>query len=149
MASATNRNLGIPHGRSQNGLACLQGNADPDRHNGSVPQYQPTPCIQGSLSYTLYLHEAMQQPDKHKFLEAMVKEVEDQSDNGNWKIILRNKVPQGVPILHAVWSMKHKCKIVTHEVYKWKARLTLGGSRQKHGVNDWEMYAPVASWPMI
>jgi Reverse transcriptase (RNA-dependent DNA polymerase) len=98
---------------------------------------------------TLYLHEAMQQPNKHKFLEAMVKEVEDQSTNGNWKIIPRSKVPQGVPIMPAVWLMKRKRKIATREVYKWKARLTLDGSRQKHGVNYWETYAPVASWPMI
>jgi hypothetical protein len=98
---------------------------------------------------SLYLHEAMQQPDKHKFLEAMVKEVKDQSANGNWKIIPRSKVPQGVPIMPAVWSMKRKRKITTREVYKWKARLTLDGSRQKHGVNYWETYAPVASWPMI
>jgi len=32
----------------------------------------------------MYLHEAMRQPDREKFIEAMQKEVEDQMSNGNF-----------------------------------------------------------------
>ena len=98
---------------------------------------------------TMYLHEAMKQPDRDQFLAAMLKEVEDQRKNGHWTVVPRKKVPQGVPVMPSVWSMKRKRRISTREVYKWKARLTLDGSRQKKGVNYWEAYAPVASWPII
>jgi len=45
----------------------------------------------------------------------------------------------------------NECKhhIATREVYKWKARLNIDGSKQKKGINYWETYAPVASWPTI
>jgi hypothetical protein len=42
-----------------------------------------------------------------------------------------------------------KRSISTREVYKWKARLNIDGSTQIKGVNYWESYAPVASWPTI
>ena len=97
----------------------------------------------------MYLHEAMRQPDKDQFLKAMIEEVESQRKNGHWKIIPCNKVPQGDIILPMVWSMKRKRRIATREVYKWKARLTLHGGKQIHGVHYWETYAPVAQWPII
>ena len=45
---------------------------------------------------TLYRHEALRQPDTAKFLSAMVEEIEGQSKNGNWEIIPRCKLPQGI-----------------------------------------------------
>jgi hypothetical protein len=41
--------------------------------------------------------------------------------------------------------MKRKRKIATREVYKWKARLNIDGSKQVKGLNYWEP----ASWPTI
>ena len=38
---------------------------------------------------------------------------------------------------------------MTAEVYKWKARLNLDGSRQIKGVHFDKTYAPVASWSII
>ena len=52
---------------------------------------------------TLYLHQAMKQDDKNHFIEAMKKEVRDQSHNGNFSIIHRSMVPKGTRILPAVW----------------------------------------------
>jgi hypothetical protein len=98
---------------------------------------------------TMYLHEALKQPDRKQFLEAMVKEVEAQTANGNWKIVRKDEVPEDAAILPAVWAMKRKRKIATREVYKWKARLNIDGSKQVKGLNYWETYAPVASWPTI
>ena len=34
-------------------------------------------------------------------------------------------------------------------MYKWKARLTIDGSKQKYGIHYWETYAPVVTWPAI
>ena len=97
---------------------------------------------------TMYLHQAMQQPDRDQFLEAMEQEVTSQSENGNWKIVHKSVVPATAQVVPAVWSMKRKRK-TTGEIYKWKARLTVDGSKQKQGVNYWLTYSPVASWPTI
>jgi hypothetical protein len=98
---------------------------------------------------TMYLHEALRQPDRKNFIDAMAKEVDMQTQNGNWSITRRSQVPEGASILPAVWSMKRKRKIATGEVYKWKARLNIDGSRQTKGLNYWDTYAPVASWPTV
>jgi hypothetical protein len=97
----------------------------------------------------MYLHEAMKQPDKAQFKQAMKEEVESFDANNNWKLLHRSKVPQGATVLPAVWQMKRKRKIATRQVYKWKARLNLDGSKQIKGVNYWDTYAPVTSWPTV
>jgi hypothetical protein len=45
--------------------------------------------------------------------------------------------------------MKRKRRIATREVYKWKARLNIDGSKQEEGINYWETISPVASWSTI
>ena len=40
---------------------------------------------------TMYLHQAMKEPDKREFLEAMQKEVTEQSNDGNFLITHRFK----------------------------------------------------------
>ena len=45
--------------------------------------------------------------------------------------------------------MKRKRRIATHEIYKWKARLNLNGSKQRKCVNYWETYCSVTSWPTV
>jgi hypothetical protein len=98
---------------------------------------------------TMYLHEAMKQPDKAQFKAAMQEEVKAFNENNNWTLMHHSKVPQGATVLPAVWQMKRKRKISTREVYKWKARLNLDGSKQVKGVNYWDTYAPVTSWPTV
>jgi hypothetical protein len=62
---------------------------------------------------TMYLHEAMKQPDKAEFLVAMDKEMQGQMDNGNFKVVHQSEVPQGASILPAVWAMRRKRRIAT------------------------------------
>ena len=95
---------------------------------------------------TMYHHEAMRQPDRKQFIDAMDKEVLTQEGAGNWTLTLLNKVPRGSTVLPAVWQMKRKRHISTREVYKHKARLNIDGSKQIKGVNYWDTYSPVASW---
>jgi hypothetical protein len=73
----------------------------------------------------MYLNEAMRQPDRDKFLKAMEEEVRAHTENKNWTLISRDKVPNNQPILPAVWAMRRKRDIATKEVYKWKARLPI------------------------
>jgi hypothetical protein len=91
----------------------------------------------------------MKAPDRKEFLQAAQKEVDDQFNNGIWEIVHKSTVPEGVTILPAVWAMKRKRRIATGEIYKWKARLNLDGSKQVKGVHYNETYAPVASWATI
>jgi len=98
---------------------------------------------------TMHLHEALGQPDRAKFIEAMMEEIQGQEKNGNWEIIKRIKAPQGQIAPPAVWAMRRKRRIATREVCRWKARLNLDGSKQVKGVHHWESCAPVASWPVI
>ena len=97
----------------------------------------------------MYFHEAMREPDKLQWIKAMEEEVRSHTDSKHWTLTPRSHVPEGVPVLPAVWAMRRKRRIATREIYKWKARLNIDGSKQVKGVNYWETYAPVASWPTV
>jgi len=45
--------------------------------------------------------------------------------------------------------MRRKRRVMSREVYKWKARLNLDGSKQREGEHYDHTYAPVASWESI
>jgi Reverse transcriptase (RNA-dependent DNA polymerase) len=97
----------------------------------------------------MYWHKAMRQSDRKQFIQAAKEEIDGQTQNGNWRIIPKSSVPEGATILPAVWAMRRKRRISTGEIYRWKARLNLDGSKQIKGIHYWETYAPVASWPTI
>jgi hypothetical protein len=98
---------------------------------------------------TMYMHEAMREPDREEFRAAMAKEVADQMNNGNFSIVERSSVPEGEAIMPTVWQMKWKRDIKTQAVKKWKARLNLDGSKMVRGADYEESYSPVASWNSI
>ncbi len=59
---------------------------------------------------TMYHHQAMKQPDKEKFQEAMKKECEAHFKEENYKLIKKSKLPEGATLLSSVWQMKRKRK---------------------------------------
>ena len=77
----------------------------------------------------MYLNQAMKELDEHEFVKVMLQEMNAQLEGHNFSLMLRSQVPKGATILPAVWQMKHKHCILTQEVYKWKARLNIDGSR--------------------
>jgi hypothetical protein len=79
----------------------------------------------------------------------MEKEVESHTKNGVWELVLKSSLPKGMEILPSVWAMKRKRCIATRDIYKWKARLNIDGSKQTQGVNYWDTFSPVASWSAI
>ena len=89
---------------------------------------------------TMYLHEALREPDRDKFVQAMQKEMDDQMANGNYDLMRRSDVPKGATVLPAVWQMKRKRDIMTRKVKKYKARLNIDGSRMKKGKHYDETY---------
>jgi len=97
----------------------------------------------------LYLDEAMKAPDAQQFEDAMLEEVESHTENEHWEVVSRASVPHGTKVLAAVWAFRRKRRILSKQVYKWKARLNIHGGQQEHGVNFWETYAPVVGWTTI
>ena len=91
----------------------------------------------------MYLHEALKQPDRQEFKEAMEKEITDHVRKEFWSIFPKARVPEGHDVIPMVWAMRRKRRIATGEVYKWKARLNVDGSKQTGYEGD--TYAPVAA----
>ena len=98
---------------------------------------------------TMYLHQALREPDREKFVQAVIKEMNDHIVRDHWKLIPISQVPANQKVLDAVWSMKRKRHLLTGEVYKWKARLNVHGGQQEYAVNYFDTYAPVVAWPVI
>ncbi|KAL7580919.1 hypothetical protein ACA910_005738 [Epithemia clementina (nom. ined.)] len=98
---------------------------------------------------TMYLHEAMRQPDREQFMLAMQKEINDHEIRKHWEVVPKSQVPKGTKVIDMVWSMKRKRRIDTREIYKWKARLNVHGGQQEYGLNYWETYSPVVGWTTL
>jgi hypothetical protein len=98
---------------------------------------------------TMYYHQAMKEPDSAQFKAAMTKEVDAHTVKKHWEIVRRDQVPSGIKVLPSVWAMKRKRRIDTREIYKWKARLNIGGHMMEHGVHFHETYSPVVRWTTI
>ena len=114
------------------------------------PEQHPLLAFKASADPdTMYMHQALKQPDSRKFAEAMKKEVQDQIDNGNFSVIKRSEVPEGEKVLPTVWQMRRKRDIRTGIIKKWKARLNIDGSKMIKGKHYEHTYAPVASWTSI
>ena len=122
---------------------------DPFRQLGEDPI--PTLDVMAASANpdVMYLHQAKKEPDWENFAAAMDKELNDQMGNGNWKIVPRSQVPKRAQIVPAVWALRRKRRIKTNDVYRWKARLNIDGSKQIKGVSFWETYSPVVSWPTV
>ena len=65
-----------------------------------------------------YHHEAMRESDHEHFLKEMEKEITDQWDNGNFRLIKRSKVPPDKNILPGVWALRRKRGVLTQAVKK-------------------------------
>lgn len=98
---------------------------------------------------TLYLHQARKEHDWKHFREAMRIEVNAHISNNSFVLYPREKVSDPADILPAVWAMKRNRRVAMGEVYKWKARLNIDGSKQFEGRHYNASYSPVASWDAI
>ena len=64
----------------------------------------------------------------------MNKELQHQTKNGNFTILLRDKLPEETQVLPIVWQMKRKHNIKIDNILKHKARLNLDGLKIKKGI---------------
>ena len=97
----------------------------------------------------LYWDQAMKAHDFDKFIEAVGIELDGHESMGNYEPIPLDKILKGTKLIDMVWSMWHKRRIKTQEVYKWKAHLNVQGGQQVHGVHYWDTYAPVVTWQTV
>jgi hypothetical protein len=98
---------------------------------------------------TMYHHQAMKQPDREKFQEAMKKECEAHYKEGNYGLVKRSELPEGATLLSSVLQMKRNRKPSTGEISKYKARINVDGSQMIKGLHYEEIYAPVVQWATI
>ena len=97
---------------------------------------------------TMTLDEAMRQPDREQFLDAMRKELQDHVGRRHWKVVPAKTLPKGKRPIPMVWSMKRKRNPIG-EITKWKARLCAGGHRSREFIDYWDTYSPVVSWSTV
>ena len=90
----------------------------------------------------------LKQPDKYKFVEAMLAETAVHEKRNHWTAMLRNDMPAGAKTIFSIWSFKRK-RIPDGTVSKYKARLCAHGGMQSWGVDYWETYAPVLHWMSV
>ena len=57
---------------------------------------------------TMYMHQAMPQPDRMQFDKAMQDEINAHTKNRHWEVIDHLQVPEGAKILPSVRVMKRK-----------------------------------------
>jgi hypothetical protein len=79
----------------------------------------------------------------------MEKECEAHFKEGNYKLIKRDKLPEGATLPFRVWQMKRKRKPSTGKINKYKARMDVDGSQMIKGLHYEETYAPVVQWTTI
>ena len=66
---------------------------------------------------TMYMHEAMKEPDARELKEAMNDEMYAQIEGIFLKLTHINDVPNNATLIPAVWQMKRKRHINTRKVY--------------------------------
>ena len=97
---------------------------------------------------TMTLREAIQQPDKCYFLEAMKREISDHISHKHWKVVPAKSIPRHKYSIPMVWSIKRKRDIIG-EITNWKICMCAGGHQSKKFVDYWEIYSPVVYWQTI
>ena len=93
---------------------------------------------------TFTYKQAMHEKDYHKFVKAMIKEVDDHENRNHWSIMHCCDMPVDAKIIMSIWSFKHK-QYPDGSLNKHKARLCAHGRMQTWGQNYWGTYAPVVN----
>jgi hypothetical protein len=104
-------------------IFCYEAMNPQDAKNGSMGN-NPLYAYKATADPdTMYLHQALREPDQGEFIKPMNKKVKDQMDNGNFSIVKASTVPKGTTVFPAVWQMRHKHDIKTREIEKYKTSL--------------------------
>ena len=94
---------------------------------------------------TIYFHQTAKENDATQFLKTAHKEFSDLLSKGFFELILCSIVPEVETLSPAIWAMKQIKRVHTREIYKYKARLNLDGSKIRPVLQCSQTYAPVAA----
>ncbi len=97
-----------------------------------------------ALNETFTYKQALQQPDYHDFIKAMVAEVDDHETHKHWTLMLHHDMPTDTKTVMSIWSFKQK-RHPDGALNKHKTCLCSHGGMQTWGQNYWETYAPVVN----
>jgi hypothetical protein len=92
--------------------------------------------------------EALQQPDYHDFVKAMIHELDDHEKQAHWTLTKRCDLLPGTKTILSIWSFKRK-RYPDGTLNKHKAWLCAHGGMQTWGQSYWETYAPVVNWASV
>ena len=113
--------------------------------DGSLNFMHPfTYATQTAGNEVFHFHQAMREPDREDFIEAMVVELKAHADNNHWVLVPCKEIGNK-PTIKAIWSLKRKRR-PDGSLLKHKARLCAHGGMQIYGENYWDTYAPVVNW---
>jgi len=97
---------------------------------------------------TFTYKQALQEPDYHDFIKAMVHEVEDHESRDHWTCMRRSDMPENTKTIMSIWSFKRK-RYPDGMLNKHKARLCDHSGMQTWGTSYWKTYAPVVNWASV
>jgi hypothetical protein len=90
----------------------------------------------------------MREKDYHKFVKAMIKEVDDHKNRNHWTIMHCCDMPVDAKTITSIWSFKRK-QYPDGSLNKHKECLCAHGGMQTWRQNCWETYAPVINWASV
>jgi hypothetical protein len=93
---------------------------------------------------TFTYKQAMREKNYHKFIKAMIKEVDDHENRNHWTIMRCSDVPVDSKTIMSIWSFKCK-RYPDGSLKKHKARLCAHGGMQTWDQNYCKTYAPVVN----
>jgi hypothetical protein len=97
---------------------------------------------------TFNYKEALQQPDYHDFVKAMIHEVDNHEKQAHWTWTKQCDLPPGTKTILSIWSFKRK-RYPDGTLNKHKTWLCTHGGMQTWGQNYWETYASVVNWASV
>ncbi len=78
---------------------------------------------------TFTYKKVMREKDYHKFVKAMIKEVDDHENRNHWTIMRCSDMPMDTNNIMSIWSFKRKC-YPDGSLNKHKAHLCAHGGMQ-------------------
>ena len=105
-------------------------------YDGTINCFSTLAQSSTASNETFNYKQALQEPDYHEFIKAMVNEVDDHESRAHWTLTKHCDLPSGTKIIMSIWSFKHK-KYPDGNLNKHKARLCAHGGMQTWGQNNW------------
>jgi hypothetical protein len=85
--------------------------------------HHPIAFLFNMMGNIMHLHQALQQPNTHHFVNSVIKEIYGNNDCKHWVVTLRSEVPKDTIVLPSVWAVQCNCNrnFTTGKITKHKA----------------------------